>query len=537
MAYVSTLSRRSFVAGAAATAGLATAGLLTSDAYADEAAAQDVVPPQWVAEVPETWDREAEVLVLGCGIAGACATVEAADLGASVITVDAAAEVTDCSCTLSGGWVCGCNTLLQEEEGIEDSVDVFVSDMRRDGGDAGDPDVIRAWAEISGETVDWLWDLGCDVVDRTYDARTTAGSDAHSVARDYITNPAGNGLGWMEGLQAAIEERDVELLSSTKATKLYRATNGRVVGARVEAMDDPTAVQNIKATKAVILATGGLGVNLEEHQRYTPAMRSVCAEADKILFSCSQNCLGNGYTMAREVNAYLFNSPVTHGHSVQVTADGESDGWLPFIWCAQEALIEVNLDGERFNDETSFEQNYNQKLWQNQPKMVSYLVIDETTRTSENGRTYVQAQIDQVAEEGIDTIQSADALEELAQKIGVPADALLASVEDFNARVDSQEPDEFGRTAFARKLETPPFWAARCDVTLGISKGGCKINPQAQVLDTRDEVIPGLYAAGEMAFAQLHGDARTHIVGGPNSSAACYGRIAARGAAAETPWA
>ena len=282
MAYVSTLSRRSFVAGAAATAGVAAVALAPAAARADEAAAQDAVPPQWVAEVPEAWDREAEVLVLGCGIAGACATVEAADLGASVITVDAAAEVTDCSCTLSGGWVCGCNTLLQEEEGIEDSVDVFVSDMRRDGGDAGDPDVIRAWAEISGETVDWLWDLGCDVVERTYDARTTAGSDAHSVARDYITNPTGNGLGWMEGLQAAIEERDVELLSSTKATKLYRAASGRVVGARVEAMDDPTAVQNIKATKAVILATGGLGVNLEEHQRYTPAMRPVCAEADKI---------------------------------------------------------------------------------------------------------------------------------------------------------------------------------------------------------------------------------------------------------------
>ena len=178
-----TVSRRTFVTGAAAAA-VATAAAGVAAARADEAAAQDAVPPQWVAEVPETWDREAEVLVLGCGIAGACATVEAADLGASVITVDAAAEVTDCSCTLSGGWVCGCNTLLQEEEGIEDSVDVFVSDMRRDGGDAGDPDVIRAWAEISGETVDWLWDLGCDVVERTYDARTTAGSDAHSVARE-----------------------------------------------------------------------------------------------------------------------------------------------------------------------------------------------------------------------------------------------------------------------------------------------------------------------------------------------------------------
>lgn len=70
-------------------------------------------------------------------------------------------------------------------------------------------------------------------------------------------------------------------------------------------------------------------------------------------------------------------------------------------------------------------------------------------------------------------------------------------------------------------------------MVLGISKGGAKINEKAQVIDTKGNVIPGLYAAGEIAFAQLHGDARTHIVGGPNGSAAVYGRIAAQTIAVE----
>ena len=518
-----TLNRRNLVK--AGLAGAACVGMASAaPALANEAGALNQL---WNPEVPQTWGRTCEVLVLGCGIAGACAAVEAYDLGGDVLVVDAADDVTDCSCTLSGGWLCGVGTSLQEEDGIEDDIEVFISDMRVDGGDAGDPEIIRAWGEISGETIDWLEELGCDVVPRTYDARLTAGSNSHSIARDYITNPAGNGLGWMEGLKAAIEERGIPMMQSTKATKLYRDASGRVVGAHVEAMDGSSA-EDINATKGVIFAVGGLGRNLEAHARYTPAMRSIVEDAPRVLFSCSPNCLGLGYDMAREIGAYVFNSPATQGDSVMVTADGESDGWLPFIWSAQEALIEVNLDGERFCDETSFEQNYNQKLWQNQPNKQTVLIIDDATRASENGQTYVQASIDTATSEGVDSIQCADSLEELAALYGIPAETLLATVEDFNARVDSQEPDAYGRTAFARKLETPPFWGARTDTVVGISKGGCKINAGAQVLDVFDQPIPGFYAAGEIAFQQIHGDARTHIVGGPNSSGACYGRIAAR---------
>lgn len=305
------LTRRSFarasVAGAgtlAATACLANAGA----AVADEAAV--TAPPAYDATVPQTWDRECEVLVLGLGIAGCCALVEAYDLGADVLAVNSAASVIDCSCTRSGGWICGVGSRIQKAEGIEDSVDRFVDDIRRDGGDAGDPDIIRAWGEISGETIDWLQDLGCDVVQRTLDARTEAGSDAHSVARDYITNPVGGGLGWMMGLGDAIDERGIEVLWSTKATQLYRNAEGRVVGAHVEAMDGSSA-EDIAASKGVILAVGGLGRDLNAHKNYTPSMREVVNEAAEVNFGCSENCLGNGYQMARDIDAYVFNSPPT----------------------------------------------------------------------------------------------------------------------------------------------------------------------------------------------------------------------------------
>ena len=91
------------------------------------------------------------MVILGCGIAGACAAVEAHDLGLSVLVVEALDDIKKCSCTLSGGWLCGVNTELQEIDGIEDDIEIFIKDVRRCGGDFGDPDVIRAWGEISAD--------------------------------------------------------------------------------------------------------------------------------------------------------------------------------------------------------------------------------------------------------------------------------------------------------------------------------------------------------------------------------------------------
>ena len=187
-----TMSRRNFVTSAAVGLGAAALVAPVASASADEAAAE----PLWDIDVPETWDYEADMVVLGCGIGGSCALVEGHELGMSVIGVQANKDVLDCSCSRSGGAFCAVNTSFQRREGIEDSVDLFYKDMMRDGGEMGDPDVIRAWGEVSGETLDWLYDFGAPIHNEaTYDAAKEVGSAAHSIARDYRPDPVGLGLG------------------------------------------------------------------------------------------------------------------------------------------------------------------------------------------------------------------------------------------------------------------------------------------------------------------------------------------------------
>lgn len=536
------ISRRNFIKGAAAsTAAVAALGALagcSSETATEEenlsATGTDTstVPPSYVAETPESWDKEADMVVLGVGIAGAPAAVEASDLGLSVIAIDSLADIKDCSCTLSGGWLCGVNTRLQAKDGIEDDIEIFIKDIRRDGGDFGDPDIIRAWAEISGETVDWLEDLGCDVVQRTFDAATSAGSNSHSVARDYMTNPTGNGLGWMEGLENAILERDIDLMTETTAEKLYRDETGRVVGCQATAADGST--MNIKANKGLLVSTGGCGGNADIWAKYAPAIRVVKENARTVLSAAPATVLGKGLEMIQAVNGYLYPTIANYGGGGIIVEEGTPANaiLLPYVW--PESLIEVNANGERFNDESNFSVYFGQRPYQDQPGMWHVVMFDNETLQSQNGQIYAQPIIDAVQANGIEgTVASADTIEELAQAFGMDPDTLKATVDEFNGYVDAGGPDQFGRENFQGKIATPPFWGIAQDIVLATSKGGAKINTKAQVLDRNDEVIPGLYAAGETAFFQIHGNGSEHVVGGCNSSAACYGRIAARSVAEE----
>ena len=375
------MSRRSLVKGAGAvTAGVAAASALAAPAFANEPA---TIPYAWDIAVPESWDKTCETLVLGTGIAGCSAAIEAFDLGLDVLVATGAPDITDCSCTLSGGWLCGCGTSLQEEEGIEDDVKIFIKDVRRDGGDFGDPDVIRAWAEISGETVDWLWDLGCDMVDRTYDAATTAGSNSHSVARDYMTNPTGNGLGWMEGLKGAVEERGIEVLYETPATKLYRNAEGRVVGARIEGAE---GAFDVEATKGIVVATGGLGVNNEMWGIYAPTIKVINEQAKTVLSAAPAHVNGSGIAIMNEIGAYIYPTIANYGGGgIEIAPNQPANAiLLPYVW--PEALVEVNANGERFNDETSFSVYFSQKPYQNQPGMWHVVVFDDEALKGANGQ-------------------------------------------------------------------------------------------------------------------------------------------------------
>lgn len=519
------ITRRGFLSGMGmVSAGVAAAALTTAptQAFADEAASASV-PGLWTPEVPESWDAEADIVVLGSGIAGACGAIEAYELGMDVLMVTAAPSVVQCACTLSGGAISGCNTAIQADAGEEDDVEDMIKDVLRCGGEMGDPDVIRAWCENSGETIDWMEELGCTFTPTVHDGNCFTHKTAHS------SSPAGTGRGVMEGLAAAVDERGINVMWNTPAKKLYRAENGDVVGCYVE--DENGQGSNIKARKGILLATGGFGINEELWRLYNPYTAWVIANSRKVVLTGPAEDKGEGILMATAIGADAYRSPANYGTGgVEVGPEsGMGNGnLLPYSWAA-DGMIEVTTEGKRFNDETSFPDFFGDtKKFTGIPEMWNLSIFDENARLSDGGQRQAQAIIDLAQENGMDSVFCADTIEELCEHFNVPADAVKQSIEEFNGFVDDGGPDEFGRTEFNAKIETPPFWGIEQSIAIGLSKGGLKTSPRAEVLDVFDQPIPRLYAAGEVAFARTMGDGRIHITGAQNGSAATFGRIGAR---------
>ena len=120
-----------------------------------------------------------------------------------------------------------------------------------------------------------------------------------------------------------------------------------------------------------------------------------------------------------------------------------------------------------------------------------------------------------------------ETLEELAEKIGVPAENLVAAVTEFNRHAEGGDlagtPDEFGRTLFSTPIDNGPFYAATRVPTVHHTMGGVRINQYCQVINENGQIIPGLYAAGEVTGG-IHGANR--LGGNALTDTVVFGRIA-----------
>lgn len=519
------VSRRSLVKRAAmGTAGVATAGLLTGFKSKESRA---TAPPAWPADLPAKWDRTVEMLVLGVGIAGACAAVEAHDLGVKVLAIEKSAQIRG-TCSISGGALCGAGSRHQKKNGIYDDVEVMIKDILRCGDELGDPEVIRAFAELSGNTIDWLEDLGCKLM-----PGVRPWPEMHTINRSHNSAPEGSGLGWMLGLESAIRKRGIEVELETVVTRLYRAATGRVVGVQVKKKDG--TVRNYKATKGVLISMGGIGGNMQMWEQYSPVCKDLIRKAKKARSVYPLTVVGDGYRLVNEIDAYLYPVPPSYDCiGTEVTPQGFTQSTIfPFRW-ADVGAICLNANGERFWNETSFSDTFVTRKWKTQPGLWQLMLFDDSVRQTPQGQTYAQPVIDKVLASGHNTVHQANSIEELAAKFGIPAEAARKTVEDWNRLIDTGGPDKLtGRDKLGAKILKAPFWGIEMILIMGNSKAGCKITPRAEVMDPRDQVIPGLYAAGEMAFFQVHGSARVHIPGGLNGTGSNYGRIAARSIAKE----
>jgi succinate dehydrogenase/fumarate reductase flavoprotein subunit len=545
------------------------------------------------------WHEEADVVVIGSGATGLPAAIVAREAGASVIVVEAEADIGGHAITSGGNVPLGGGTSVQRQHGIADSPELLFRDLtdwsivEPNGAPDyryNDREIVRAFAEESAATFEWLVAHGVVFVDKPPDARggnavgNSVPREMHSAAMAWpmvqtgkpvgpdvaATISTGNGL--MRPLEAAAKRAGVRILLGHRMTALHRETpaGGRVLGIHVT--NGPRG-RDIRAHKAVIIATGGSSGNVEFRRMFDPRLTEEYCGLAGMPWS-DQDASGELAAMA--VGASLwglanqsgeFGWPVTKPALIGCQYNYQNLQWQPGSPVFHKArasglrvkdwqnVVLVNMLGRRFYDETGAHFSANNYGSVDPYEPLSYRNAANITYDpnnwinaalagvgeTRNGGGPIWAIFDAAAaaREGwdphpphVDTAAGfffrANTVDELAgaivmpyQRLPMPPDQLRETVLRYNGFVDDGVDVDFGKPTPHYKVETPPFYAAWATPVIHDSRAGVRINATCQVIDIAGAVIPGLYCGGESAggFSQ-HGLAR----------ALCQGIIAGRSA-------
>ncbi len=256
------LSRRDFLKNAGILAGGTAVG---ASLFLNGCSQEATTPPRshWL---PEKWDMETDVVVVGTGDAGCPAAIRAFDAGASVVMVDKGDFFGGCS-TLGGGNAQLVGTHVQKEQGIEDKPEWAFEDQMELGLRRSNPDVLQAWIDTSPEFALWMEKVVGLKYGKVGLQKPSRVPRSH-VPDKYDVHPMGRGVIYGIHFHKQLMDRGIPILLEHRMTKIYREPNGPVLGIEV---DTPSGIINIKAKKAVILATGGFKANMQMVRAWHPA--------------------------------------------------------------------------------------------------------------------------------------------------------------------------------------------------------------------------------------------------------------------------
>lgn len=476
-----------------------------------------------------TWDKEADVVIVGYGGAGAAAAIEAHDAGAKVLVVEKMPEGGG-NTAISAGIVYGAGTSVQKSKGIEDSAEGAFKYMKAAAEGLADEDRVKLMADKGGEVIEWLMKLGAKF---NADFMYMSGFE-YFPQYEKITPPVarghpvqeGTGAGLWGPLSKAVNERGIEILFNTPVKELIAdPVTKEVRGVK-------TDKGNFKAKKAVILTTGGFVRNEEMFKNYLTAYTGVYPGS-------AVGLAGDGIKMGQALGAELRNmglleplvpgvpfGPPSYEHFI-VNA-------VPMITVVYLApCIVVDKKGKRFINEYSHYDFYGIKLTLELEGQVAFCIFDENTRKMGALAILAPPQSDDLSKEiEMGAVKTAPTLKELAGKIGIAPDTLEDTVYTFNENAEKGVDPEFGRTMHLVPIKTPPYYAMEYKPTCFLTAGGLKTNTNSQVIDVTGRVIPRLYAAGETTGGYF---GRWYASGYCLCNAFVSGRVAGKKAAAEAP--
>ena len=430
---------------------------------------------------------DADTVVIGAGLSGLSAAVEMGRGGVDVLVVDMN-SMAGGHAIMAGG-VAIVDTPVQENAGFTDSPDLAYEDWMEWTED-GDPEWTRYYVENSREMIyDWATELGAEFV-------RAAPAHANSVPRFHFTEGRAVNL-VLPIYRAALELPSVSFQWNTRAERLV-VEDGRIAGVVVRDLRTDEVV-TLRAPN-VVLATGGFESDLDRVlANWTPGL----PDPERLLIGAAASATGSGHDMAVAAGAALTKINRHYIYINGMLSPRDPEG-IRALTAGNDSSIWVNAQGERFTNEAGFDKDILVHLL-NQQGSTYWAIFDENSRDEfgARGAAWLNTPTDgHPLLDNPDAVNKAQSLEELAGMAGLPSEALLASVQRFNDMIEAGVDTEFGRFDDAGnippKIEQSPFYAVQMFPMTRKSMGGVAIDMHGRALKDDGQVLPGLYAAGEI---------------------------------------
>ena len=449
-----------------------------------------------------------DVVVVGAGLAGFCAALSATEAGARVLLIEKQGKAGG-STVLSGGFFAFADTPEQAAQGVSDSAELLLDDLRSVAGDEADEALIAAYSRGQNQLYRWLVRLGTSFADLELSA-------GQSVPRSHRTDPDA----LIGRLSHCFTEAGGTVLYDTRAIRILRPRpEGPVTGLVVASGEGEQAIE----ASAVVLTTGGfvwsddlLG-NFAPHQKAALRVGGLGNTGDGLRMAWQ---LGAAFRDMGQIKGTFGAHPETRPERHEIM--------LAFYLGA----VMVNRQGRRFIDESVSYKLLGDACLAQMPDRMAFQVLDQTI--FENSPPGVPLfDLRPALDRGL--LIRADTLEALAEKCGTDAAALKETIALYNADVEKGRDSAFGRDGLCNHagalvpIAKPPFYAYPSTTVLLATYCGLTIDPHARVIDIAGRPIEGLYAAGEIAGG-FHGVA--YMTGSSLGKSAFFGRVAGQSAAA-----
>ena len=481
----------------------------------------------------------ADIVVFGGGTAGLAAAVAAAERGAHVIVLEKLSTTGGTGNRGMGPF--GVESRIQRWKKISPTKEEAFKAFMNFTHWRADARLVSEFIRKSGETIDWLENMGVEFADVIHYFTRMGYATQHVVKPP--DNPPGPGASAtiMKCLTEKAKELGVQIILQTEVKKILKE-NGRIVGVVAQSKEG----KNIEVrAKAVIIATGGFGDNPEMIKKYTKY------EWGKTIFSMRiPGMTGDGIRLAWDVGAAKdIMSMEAAGVGIASARPGQVPVKGPIVTLREVFLqatnLMVDLLGERFvNEEVegAFLANAVFRL----KNSCAFSIFDDNARKKYEAEGFewgtwpwpfekpkdLEKIIREESEKGELAVFVADSLEELADKTGIKKEGLLETVKEYNLLCEKKYDDIFFKNSkYLWPIKQAPFYAGKLVLTGYGSLGGIKVNYKCEVLNEDWEPIPGLYAAGVDACS-IYYDTYVFIMPG-NTMGFCLntGRIAGENAA------